>query len=145
MSTERRNQPRTDLHVPLYLLSGHRADVLEAETENISLNGFFFYSNVMFVPGEPLKFLLLFPETARDSQITRATYLNGVAEVTHVSMGRGLSEFGIGCHMEEYRVHAHMNLWKTEDVVTILRRDEVSHDQGSRYSDAHVYSYVRRK
>jgi len=120
MSTERRNQPRTELRVPLYLLSADKSDFTQVETENVSLDGFFCYTNVLFAPGEHISFLLLFPEIARDSHITKATCLQGVAEVTRVSFGRAQFEFGIGCRLATYRVLSHLDLLRTEDIMNTL-------------------------
>jgi len=109
--------------VPLFLLSADKSDVTQAATEDISLDGFFCYTNVLFAPGERVSFMLLFPEVTRDSHIAKATYLHGTAEVTRVSLGHAHMEFGIGCRLMTYRVLSHRDLLKAEDIMNALAED----------------------
>lgn len=104
MTSERRAQSRSNLRAPLFLLRAGCTIPLRAETENVSMDGFFLYVHEPFAPGEQLRFLLFLPAPARRAPDAKTVGLQGVAEVTRVVTSPSRSEFGIGCRLLTYRV-----------------------------------------
>lgn len=122
MITERRGQSRTSLRVPLLLLPCGWLRPIQTETENVSMDGFFCRTHEAFAPGDQLKFLLLLPAAVTDSEPTRATCLQGIAEVVRVvacATGHG---FSIGCRLSGYRVLIDPELSTTE-ISALLSED----------------------
>ncbi len=122
MTTERRGQSRTSLRVPLLLLPDGWSRPIPTETENVSMDGFFCRTREAFAPGDRLKFLLLLPNAVTDSEGTRATYLQGIAEVVRVVSGTSSDSFSIGCRLSDYRVLTNPELSAVE-ISALLSED----------------------
>jgi len=116
---ERRTQPRTNLRLPVFLISPDRAIPVHTQTEDLSMEGFFCYTQELFAPGQRLRFLLLLPTARKDAQ-SRAMYLLGTAEVTRVSAGSSGTDFGVGCRLSEYRVLTSLDALNEESIVAAL-------------------------
>ena len=120
MSKENRSRPRTNLRSPLYLFSAALGVLVETETENVSMNGFFCRTNRVYAPGERFRFLLQLSPTVAETQGARPVYLDGVAEVVHVKVGASAQGFGLGCRVEGYRVLPQSHIRNKDDIRTIL-------------------------
>ncbi len=104
MTSERRAQSRSNLRAPVFVLRAGCTTALRTETEDVSMDGFFFYTHEPFAPGERLHFLLFLPAPARSAADAKTVGLQGLAEVTRVVTSPLRSEFGIGCRLVSYRV-----------------------------------------
>ena len=122
MTTERRSQSRTSLRVPLLLLPCGWLRPIQTETENVSMDGFFCRTREAFAPGDRLKFLLLLPTAVKDSEATKATCLQGIAEVVRVVACASEYGFSIGCRLSGYRVLTNAELSATE-ISALLSED----------------------
>jgi|SRR5579884_1493300 len=120
MTTEHRSRPRTNLHVPLYLLPVGSSELIQTETENVSMSGFFCYSSRLHAPGERFRFLLRLSPSASDAQPARPVYLDGLAEVVHVRIGHSAQGFGLGCRVEGYRVLPQSEISDRAEIIGIL-------------------------
>ncbi len=119
MIIERRDQSRSNLRVPLLLLAHGWPVPLRTETDNVSMDGFFCHTQEVFAPGDRLRFLLLLPAPARDSEPAKATCLQGTAEVVRVVACASGTDFGIGCRLSNYRVVTNIDL-ASEEMLAIL-------------------------
>jgi len=104
MITDRRIQARANLRTPLVLLRGGCAEPIGTETENVSVEGFFCYVNILLSPGERLHFLLELPPWPSDTCDSAVVYIQGTAEVMRVCARDSLVALGVGCHVKNYRV-----------------------------------------
>lgn len=84
------------------------------------MNGFFCYSEYLFPPEEHLRFLLQLSPLADDPLMTKPVYLEGIAEVIHVSVGASSAGFGLGCEVISYRVLPGADLQTIADVRAVL-------------------------
>lgn len=114
MTTERRGQSRTNLRVPLFLLPTGWLRPIQTETENVSMDGFFCHTQEAFAPGDQLKFLLLLPAAIQEAEPSRATCLQGFAEVVRVVACASGYGFSIGCRLSGYRVLTNAELSAAE-------------------------------
>ena len=120
MIQEHRSRPRTNLHAPLFLLPGGTSVLTETQTENVSMNGFFCYTDQLFPPGERLRFLLKLSPSGGETNVGKSVYLDGVAEVVHVKVGSLSRRFGLGCRVDGYRVLPQTDFSGREDICAIL-------------------------
>jgi hypothetical protein len=86
------------------------------------MDGFFCHTREAFAPGDRLKFLLLLPNAVKDSEPTRATCLQGIAEVVRVVSGTSGHSFSIGCRLSDYRVLTNPEL-STVEISALLSED----------------------
>ena len=122
MTNERRSRLRANLQAPLFLLPHGATALVETQTENIHVGGFFCYSEHLFVPGECLKFLLILSATAGHANGTGSgrVYLAGVVEAMHVTVGTSKRGFGVGCRVSSYRVLPEASLATREEILAAL-------------------------
>lgn len=120
MDIDLRSHTRVNLRLPLFLISCASSSTIRSETEDVSMDGFFFCSAQMFSPGECLEFLLVLPGVAVALQPTRAMCLKGSVEVVRMTAFAGGSEFGIGCRMTSYRVIMNSDLLTSDEILATL-------------------------
>ena len=120
MTNDHRSRPRTNLRSPLFLFFPESNALIETETENVSMEGFFCQVTRLYAPGERFRFLLRLAPAAADQQAAKPVYLDGMAEVVHVRIGRSTQLFGIGCRIEGYRVLPESQVVGTDDIRTTL-------------------------
>lgn len=90
---------RFAVHWPISL--AHRGGVLESTTENIGCNGFYCYSNVEFVPGEPVRASIQIPHHGGVPK--GRTFLLCRARVVKVELHPDHG-YGVGCKIEDYNL-----------------------------------------
>ena len=123
MATERRNQPRTNLRVPLYLLPEGAEVPIQTETEDLSLEGFYCYTERPFSPGESLKFLMLLPPATKSSLAIGGICLQGCVQVIRLTV-TGDMRYGLGCRLVSYRVLSNSEFLTPENITaTLLESD----------------------
>lgn len=122
MNTDRRSHIRVNLRLPLFLVSSGASIPIRAETENVSMDGFFFRSEQIFPPGECLQFLLLLPGAAGIMQSASVMSLNGAVEVVRVTASASGPGFGIGCRMSSYSVLRNPDLSTDEQILAALKK-----------------------
>jgi hypothetical protein len=125
MEPEHEPRARSNLHVPVYVLSTDRGTVIHAETENIGLDGFFFYSDYFFSPGDPVTFLLFFSPGATRGHSTNGVWIHGTGEIRKVSIGAANASYGIGCQLVRYRILPDHTLCPTDEEVERILRSEL--------------------
>lgn len=74
------------------------------------------------MPGDQLKFLLMLPAAPKESELPRATCLQGIAEVVRVGTDAAGYGFSIGCRLSGYRVLTNPELSAIE-LSTLLSED----------------------
>jgi hypothetical protein len=122
MTIERRSHPRTNLHVPLFLLPPESSVPIQTETENIGIDGLFCYIKYLFSPGTSIKFLLVLPPAATQPQSVAGICVHGEAEITRVSVGPAQSIYGVGARLSTYRVLPDSDSLALDEIVaTILQ------------------------
>jgi hypothetical protein len=104
----------------LFLLPAGPSALIETQTENVSMNGFFCYSDRLFPPGERLRFLLRLSPGGGETNAGKSVYLDGLAEVVHVKIGSMSHRFGLGCRVDGYRVLPQTDFGTCDDIRTIL-------------------------
>jgi hypothetical protein len=119
---ERRTHARTNLRVPIFVLPVGASAPIQSETENVSIDGFFFYTHDFFSPGDLLKFVLFLPAAASEADSAAGVCIHGEAEITRISIGPVHAGYGIGCQLRTYRVLPDPDaLALAETVTTILQ------------------------
>lgn len=132
MATERRNQPRTNLRVPLYLLPKGASAPIQTETEDLSLEGFYCYTERFFTPGEQCQFLMLLPPATKSSLALGGICLQGCVEVVRLTVTTDL-KYGLGCHLMSYRVLSSPEFLTPEGIMSAL-----SEAENQEFRSAHV-------
>jgi hypothetical protein len=122
MTNERRSRPRTNLRTPLFLIAPECSELIETQTENIGMDGFFCCCRCLLPPGTRLRFLLKLSPASVDTLPTQSVYLEGLAEVVHVSSTASVEGFGLGCHFTGYRVLPEEAIGSREDLAALLSR-----------------------
>ena len=125
MTTEHRNRPRTNLRAVLFLLSANGLELVETQTENVSMSGFFCYSKHLFAPGEQIRFLMKL-SAGRELPAAIPMCLEGCAEVIRVTVGGSSAPFALGCHVESYRVLSNPDLSSSGTVSELLKQPYTS-------------------
>lgn len=128
MDIDRRSRIRVNLRLQLFLVSSEATNAFRTETENVSMDSFFFRSEQLFPPGESLKFLLLLPGAAGPMQSGTAMCVKGAVEVVRVTASAAGPGFGIGCRMSNYSVLLNPDLSSEEQLLAVLRNED---DSGS--------------
>ena len=123
MATERRNQPRTNLRVPLYLLPKGATVPIQTETEDLSLEGFYCYTERFFTPSEYCQFLMLLPPATKSSLSLGGICLQGSVQVVRLTVTADL-KYGLGCHLVSYRVLSNPELLTPEGILSALLENE---------------------
>ena len=126
MNTDRRSHIRVNLRLQLFLVSSGASIAIRTETENMSMDGFFFHSEQVFSPGECLHFLLLLPGAAGALQPARVMCLKGAVEVVRVTASAAGPGFGIGCRMTNYSVLLNPDLSSDEQILAAVRNKDGS-------------------
>jgi hypothetical protein len=78
------------------------------------MDGFFCRTREAFAPGDRLKFLLLLPAALKEAEASRATCLQGIADVVRIVACASGYGFSIGCRLSGYRVLTNPELSVTE-------------------------------
>ncbi len=125
MTIERRNHPRTNLRLPVFLLPRDSAFPIRTQTENIGVDGFFCSTEYPFSLGDRVKFLLFLPPAATEPQSTIGMCVHGEAEITRVSIGPHAT-YGVGCGLSAYRVIPDSEVLSADEAVA-----EILHSIGS--------------
>ena len=120
MTNDHRSRPRTNLRSPLFLFFPESDALIETETENVSMEGFFCHVTRLYAPGERFRFLLRLAPAAADQQGAKPVYLDGMAEVVHVRIGNPTQLFGIGCRIDGYCVLPESQVAGRDDIGTTL-------------------------
>jgi hypothetical protein len=123
MATERRNQPRTNLRVPLYLLPKGATVPIQTETEDLSLEGFYCYAEQYFTPGEDCQFLMLLPPATKGSLALGSICLQGCVQIVRLTVTGDL-KYGLGCHVKSYRVLSNPEILTPEGITAALLENE---------------------
>jgi len=123
MATERRNQPRTNLRVPLYLLPKGATVPIQTETQDLSLEGFYCYTERFFAPGEYCQFLMLLPPATKSSFALGGICLQGSVQIVRLTVTGDL-KYGLGCHLMSYRVLSNPELLTPEGIISALLENE---------------------
>lgn len=99
---ERRKRARLPLSLKMYLTRKGDPHQYSSRTRDISSSGFFcFPVPVPFAPGEILEcFILLPPGAPSQAETLCLTCSAKVVRLEHLEPNR----FGLGCHIEEYKV-----------------------------------------
>lgn len=124
MNIDRRSHIRVNLRLQLFLVCSETPNPIRTETENMSMDGFFFHSAQMLLPGEHLKFLLVLPGVADVLQPARAMYLKGTGQVVHLAVSAGDSGFGIGCRISKYRAFVNFDPSTDEQTFAALTKED---------------------
>jgi len=119
MPTERRSHPRTHLRVPLFLLAKGATVPIRTETEDLSREGFYCYTEHQFLPGECLQFVMLLPPATRNPLSPGGLCLQGCVEVVRFTLTSD-ARCGMGCHLTTYRVIANPELLTPEFITAAL-------------------------
>jgi hypothetical protein len=120
MTTERRSYGRSNLRVPVFLLPMGSSISIRAETENVSLDGFFCHIGCLFSPGDRLKFLLVLPSAARESQSATGMCVHGEIEIVRVVVGPSNCTYGVGCHLCSYRILPESDLLNLDELLATV-------------------------
>lgn len=120
MTTERRSYGRTNLRVPVFLLPMGSSVSIRTETENVGVEGFFCYVRCLFSPGDRLKFLMVLPSAARESQSATGMCVHGEIEVVRVVVGPSHSTYGIGCRLCSYRILPESDLLNLDELLATV-------------------------
>jgi hypothetical protein len=120
MTTERRSYARTNLRVPVCLLPMGSSVSIRTETENVGVDGFFCYTRCLFSPGDRLKFLLVLPTAARESQSATRMCVHGEIEIARVALGRSHCMYGIGCRLCSYRILPESDLLNLDELLATV-------------------------
>jgi hypothetical protein len=123
MAIERRNQPRTNLRVPLYLLRMEDTIPIRTETEDLSLEGFYCYTERFFSPGEHCQFLMLLPPATKGSLGLGGLCLHGSMQVVRQTTTSDM-RYGLGCKLVSYRVLSNSEFLTPEGIVSTLFGNE---------------------
>jgi hypothetical protein len=100
---ERRSRSRVPLRWPVLLARPGDSGIVEAETENLSSQGFFCISPESFGIGEDLSCIVVLPAKGwgYDAQ---SVWLHCRVEVMRVEIQAPASGFGLGCRIEEFNL-----------------------------------------
>jgi hypothetical protein len=138
MVTERRNQPRTSLRVPLYLLPQGATAPIQTETEDLSLEGFYCYTERPFLPGECFHFLMFLPPATKSSLALGGLCLQGCVQLVRLT-ATGDLRYGLGCHLMSYRVLSNSESLTPEDLVsTLLESDHQEYESAGMAQDRKI-------
>ena len=131
MTTERRSHPRTHLRVPLFLLPKGSTVPIRTETEDLSMEGFYCYTEHRFLPGECLQFVMLLPPATRNPLTLGGLCLQGCVQVVRFTLTSD-ARYGMGCHLKEYRVLPNPELLTPEFITsTLLASDQQTYSTSS--------------
>ncbi len=89
------------LRWPVLLARSGDSRIVEAETENLSSQGFFCISRESFGIGERLNCIVVLPAKGWGYH-AQSVWLHCRAEVIRVEIQAPASGFGLGCRMEEF-------------------------------------------
>jgi hypothetical protein len=124
MNTDRRSHIRVNLRLQLFLAASGASMPIRTETENVSMDGFFFHSEQLFPPGECLHFLLVLPGAAAGTMHSaRVMCLKGAVEVVRVTASTAGPGFGIACRMSNYSVLLNPNVSTEEQILAALTKE----------------------
>lgn len=99
--SERRKRRRMAIHWPVRLSRAESGESIETQTEDVSSDGFYFYSTDPFTKGERLDWMLTVP-----AQIVGCAdlILCGQVQVARVKRLEHAGTFGVGCCIQDYSV-----------------------------------------
>jgi len=101
---DRRHRPRLRLSYSVRLSRPGGDFGIEARTENISCEGFFFISERPFLPHERLDCQLMIPDQQPGQASPGALVLHCRAEVVRIVPGGSRTQFGVACKLEDYSI-----------------------------------------
>ena len=102
MTGDRRKYPRVKLRLPVRLIPSEGLLPTETETEDISRDGFFCFTDQPFEPGLRMRCVLLLPEARSGG--SGQVRLEGTVEVVRITLNEAGRGFGIGCCLHDYRL-----------------------------------------
>jgi PilZ domain len=103
---QKRKYQRVPLRCAVILWNPRAGTVTQAETENISCEGFYFLCGTEYAPGEQLEATVQVPawDSSRDDPFSVS--LQCLVEVMWTKARQQRGEYGIGCRIHSYTVLA---------------------------------------
>ena len=108
LSIDRRKRKRVPVQWPVQLLGQAGTRQAEATTENLSSEGFYCISRKAFNLGERLECEIALPAESVDSSEATVRIQCHVTVKRVERLNRG---FGLGCHIEDYKLASGLSAW----------------------------------